>query len=227
VRWSGGLQIRFLQNGSLHHYLFIVLATFVGLCSWRLLAGGQWPVRGMPALDYREWLLIVLEAAAVTAVVLTRRRLVAIAGLGIVGAGVALIFLMYGAPDVALTQLLVETLTVIIVAVVLLRLPDLQDRECGDRPFRITDGLLAAAAGTVVTVMLLNAGALPLDNTVTAFYEEQSLVAAHGRNIVNVILVDFRALDTLGEITVVALAGLAAYALIRTGRKGRRRPWEP
>jgi multicomponent Na+:H+ antiporter subunit A len=128
---------------------------------------------------------------------------------------------------VALTQLLVETLTVIIVAIVLLRLPDLHDRACHDRPVRIADGLLAAAAGTVVTIMLLQAGALPLDRTVTAFYEQQSLTAAHGRNIVNVILVDFRALDTLGEITVVALAGWAAFALIRRGRKGRPLKWEP
>lgn len=227
VRWSGGLQIRLWQNGSLHHYLFLVIATFVGLCAWRLVAGGRWPTPVMaPSLGYREWLIIGLEAAAVGAVVLSQRRLVAISSLGLVGTGAALIFLMYGAPDLALTQLLVETLTVIIVAIILLRLPDLRDRECGDRPVRIADGLLSIAAGTVVTVMLLNAIERPLDRTVTTFFEQQSLVAAHGRNIVNVILVDFRALDTLGEITVVALAGLAAYALIRRGKKGMPRPWE-
>jgi multicomponent Na+:H+ antiporter subunit A len=197
------------------------MATFVGLCAWRLLAGGRWPSPSpLPSLAHQEWLLIGLEVVAVATVVISRRRLTAIAGLGVVGAGLALIFLMYGAPDLALTQLMVETLTVIIVAVVLLRLPGLRDRTCGDRPLRIADGLLATAAGTVVAVMLLNAGELPLDRAVTTFYEQQSLIAAHGRNIVNVILVDFRALDTLGEITVVALAGLASYALIRQGRKG-------
>ena len=216
----GRIQSHWLQNGSLHRYLFIVVAAFVGLGAWRLGAAGLWAVPvAFPGLAYREWLLVGLEAAAVAAVVVTRRRLVAVASLGVVGAGLALIFLIYGAPDVALTQLLVETLTVIIVAIVLLRLPDLHDRACHDRPVRIADGLLAAAAGTVVTIMLLQAGALPLDRTVTAFYEQQSLTAAHGRNIVNVILVDFRALDTLGEITVVALAGWAAFALIRRGRK--------
>jgi multicomponent Na+:H+ antiporter subunit A len=223
VQWAGRGQTRWLQNGSLHRYLFLVMATFVGLCTWRLLAGGQQTtIPAFPALAYREWLLVGLVALAVAAVVITQKRLVAISCLGVVGAGLALIFLIYGAPDVALTQLLVETLTVIIVAVVLLRLPDLQSRECGDRPVRILDGLLAAAAGTVVALMLLNVTALPLDRGVTAFYEQQSLTAAHGRNIVNVILVDFRALDTLGEITVVALAGLSAYALIRRERKRRR-----
>ncbi len=229
VQWSGRLPTGLLQNGSLHRYLFIVMATFVGLGIWRLAAGGQPPIwGGIPSLAYREWLLVGLEAVAVAAVVVTQKRLVAISSLGVVGAGLALIFLMFGAPDVALTQLLVETLTVIIVAVVLLRLPDLQSRECGDRPVRIVDGLLALAAGTVVAVMLLNATTPPLDRDVTAYYEQYSLLAAHGRNIVNVILVDFRALDTLGEITVVALAGLAAFALIRRERhrKGGQK-WEP
>ena len=220
VQTVGGFQTRWLQSGSLHRYLFVVMATFVGLISWALAAGGQWPAPGsFPSLGLRDGLLAGLIAAAVAAVVATRRRLVAISALGVVGAGLALIFLIYGAPDVALTQLLVETLTVIIVAVILLRLPDLRSRECGDRPVRIADGLLALAAGTVVAVVLINATAAPLDRTVTAFYEQQSLAAAHGRNIVNVILVDFRALDTLGEITVVALAGLAAYALIRRSRR--------
>ena len=228
VQWAGRLQTRWLQSGSLHRYLFVVMATFVGLVSWALVTGGQRPsLEPFPTPSLRDGLLAGLITAAVAAVVATRRRLVAISALGVVGAGLALIFLIYGAPDVALTQLLVETLTVIIVAVILLRLPDLYARECGDRPVRIADGLLALAAGTAVAVVLINATATPLDRTVTAFFEQQSLAAAHGRNIVNVILVDFRALDTLGEITVVALAGLAAYALIRRGRRQRGDAWEP
>jgi len=224
----GGLQARLLQNGSLHRYLFVVMSTFVGLCAWRLwFAGPVTLPEGFPSLAFREWLLVGLETAAVATVVMTQHRLVAISSLGVVGAGLALIFLIYGAPDVALTQLLVETLTVVIVAIVLLRLPNLRDRACHDRPLRIADALLAAAAGVVVTLLLLDIGTRPLDRTVTTFYEQKSLVAAHGRNIVNVILVDFRALDTLGEITVVALAGLAALALIRRGAKGRKRRWEP
>ncbi|MDJ0990506.1 MAG: proton-conducting transporter membrane subunit [Desulfobacterales bacterium] len=228
VQSIGRFQTRWLQSGSLHRYLFVVMATFVGLITWALAVGGQRLTMGsFPSIGLRDGLLAGLIAAAVVAVVATRIRLVAIAALGVVGAGLALIFLIYGAPDVALTQLLVETLTVIIVAVVLLRLPDLRSRECGDRPVRIADGLLALAAGTAVAAVLINATAAPLDRTVTAFYEQQSLAAAYGRNIVNVILVDFRALDTLGEITVVALAGLAAYALIRRGRRRRGGTWEP
>jgi multicomponent Na+:H+ antiporter subunit A len=71
-----------------------------------------------------------------------------------------------------------------------------------------------------VTILLLAVDSTELDRSLTRFFESNSLASAHGRNIVNVILVDFRSLDTLGEIAVVVIAGLAAVALIRQGRTG-------
>ncbi len=139
----------------------------------------------------------------------------AICSLGVVGAGIAMLFLMYGAPDVALTQLLVETLTVIVVALVLLRLPSLNARQPMPAAVKLWNGLLAIAIGTLITALILAVNQTELDRSVTDFFEANSYIAAHGRNIVNVILVDFRSFDTLGEITVVALAGLAGYALIQ------------
>ena len=126
-----------------------------------------------------------------------------------------MLFLMYGAPDVALTQLLVETLTVIVVALVLLRLPSLTARQPMPSAVRLWNGLLAIAIGTLITALILAVNQTELDRSLTDFFEANSYIAAHGRNIVNVILVDFRSLDTLGEIAVVALAGLACYALIK------------
>jgi multicomponent Na+:H+ antiporter subunit A len=141
--------------------------------------------------------------------------LLAICSLGVVGAGIAILFLMYGAPDVALTQLLVETLTVIIVSIILLRLPLLNPRQSARPAGKIGNGLLAVSIGTLITALILAVNQTDLQRSVTDFFEANSYLAAHGRNIVNVILVDFRSLDTLGEITVVALAGLASYALIQ------------
>jgi multicomponent Na+:H+ antiporter subunit A len=160
-------------------------------------------------------LLIGIIAAAVIVVVRARSRLLAICSLGVVGAGIAMLFLMYGAPDVALTQLLVETLTVIVVALVLLRLPSLNSRQPMPSAGKLWNGLLAIAIGTLITALILAVNQTELDRSVTDFFEANSYIAAHGRNIVNVILVDFRSFDTLGEITVVALAGLAGYALIQ------------
>jgi multicomponent Na+:H+ antiporter subunit A len=161
------------------------------------------------------WLLCGIIIVAVGAAVITRFRLLAICSLGVVGAGIAMLFLMYGAPDVALTQLLVETLTVIIVSLVLLRLPRLSARRPTPLAGKIWNGLLAVAMGSVVTGLILAVNQADLERSLTDFFEARSYIAAHGRNIVNVILVDFRSLDTLGEITVVALAGLASYALIQ------------
>jgi multicomponent Na+:H+ antiporter subunit A len=109
----------------------------------------------------------------------------------------------------------VETLTVIIVSLVLLRLPRLNALKPARSVDKIGNGLLAIAMGALVTALILAVNQTDLERSVTNFFEANSYVAAHGRNIVNVILVDFRSLDTLGEIAVVALAGLACYALIK------------
>jgi multicomponent Na+:H+ antiporter subunit A len=109
----------------------------------------------------------------------------------------------------------VETLTVIVVSLVLLRLPSLNARQPMPSRGKMWNGILAIAIGTLIAALILAVNQTDLDRSVTNFFEANSYIAAHGRNIVNVILVDFRSFDTLGEITVVALAGLAGYALIQ------------
>jgi multicomponent Na+:H+ antiporter subunit A len=220
VAWLAKTLTRMLQNGSLHRYLVVVIG-FVTLGVGIPLiknppsfAGTDFAGVGQPG-----WLVVFIIAAAVVLVVSARSRLLAICGLGVVGAGIAMLFLIFGAPDVALTQLLVETLTVIIVALVLLRLPRLDHQKPKHGAGKLLNGVIAAAVGMLMTVLILAVNQHELDRFVTDFFEANSYVAAHGRNIVNVILVDFRSLDTLGEITVVAIAGLAGYALIRIQRK--------
>jgi multicomponent Na+:H+ antiporter subunit A len=200
----------------LHRYLSVIIGAVV------LGVGLPFGLRFAPPVFMTNFdvslpggLLSGIIAAAVILVVRTRSRLLAICSLGVVGAGIAMLFLMYGAPDVALTQLLVETLTVIVVSLILLRLPNLNFRQPMPSAGKLWNGLLAIAIGTLITALILAVNQTELNRTVTDFFEANSYIAAHGRNIVNVILVDFRSLDTLGEITVVALAGLAAYALIQ------------
>ncbi len=218
----GKLQTRLIQNGSLHRYFFVVAAFFVISAGYGYISRAEsFPSIVFPLLSWREFFLIIVISAAVVTVVITRSRLLAVCGLGVTGAGIAMIFLSFGAPDVALTQLLVETLTVIIVSIILLRLPRLSLKPIQHRPHRIFDAFLAMGAGILVTTLLLALLSNDLDRSVTVFFEQNSYLAAHGRNIVNVILVDFRSMDTLGEIIVVATAGLAGYALIlkRRGNK--------
>ena len=164
-------------------------------------------------------MLLIIIGALITTV--TSSRIAAMAALGVVGIGVAMIFIVFGAPDVAITQLMVETLVVVLVAVALLRLPVLDPKGTTDH--RPKDAMLALGVGAVVTLVLLTVLDTPLDRRLTDFFETASWPEAFGRNIVNVILVDFRALDTFGEIAVVVIAALSAYALLRTTDPGAKK----
>jgi multicomponent Na+:H+ antiporter subunit A len=210
-----------LQNGSLHRYLLITISVFTLTTAvfWLHNSTGIFASLRPPDLPLSQWLLVGIMSAAIVAVVVTRSRVLAVCALGIVGGGAALVFLVYGAPDLALTQLLVENLTLIIVSIVLLRLPPLDKRAPPVSGMRWVDGLAAVCAGILVAALSVATTGGDIDRQLTAFFEQNSVIAAHGRNIVNVILVDFRSLDTLGEITVVATAGLSGFALIHRRQK--------
>ncbi len=151
------------------------------------------------------------------AVVLAKSRLTAITALGGIGAGIAIIFVLFGAIDVAMTQLFVEILVVIFIAIAMVRLPS-QDPI----PFKALNAVVALSLGVVVTLATLSVLGTPLDLSLTLFFEEASVPEAYGHNIVNVILVDFRGFDTMGEIAVIVIAGVSAVAALRAGRRALR-----
>jgi len=130
---------------------------------------------------------------------------------GLVGYGSAVLFLFAGAPDLAFTQFAVETVLVVVAASVLPRFGDAPRNSGSVRPL---DLLLAAAATVGTFVLLLHLDGLPANTTLADWLGASSLAAANGRNVVNVIIVDFRALDTLGEIAVVVFSLLAALPLL-------------
>ncbi len=212
-------QTRIIQSGVLRTYIYVTFLTvLIGM-------GGTMIARDVgvatPDLSDASWgnvaLVLLLMGGALVAAV-TSSRIAAMAALGVVGIAVAMIFIVFSAPDVAITQLLVETLVVVLVAVALLRLPTL---DAEGRAWRPKDAVLAAAVGGVITLTLLAVLAAPLDRRLTTYFEITSWPEAFGRNIVNVILVDFRALDTFGEVAVVVIAALSAYALLRTTAPGK------
>ncbi len=127
----------------------------------------------------------------------------------------ALLYVQFGAPDVAMTQFTIETMTVVLFVLVFHRLP-LFSRLVGKGALRL-DALVALVSGGLMTVLTLVVLTNRQGSRVAGFFAEQSLPAAHGRNLVNVILVDFRGTDTLGEITVLALAGAGILALLHLG----------
>ncbi|MEO4044608.1 putative monovalent cation/H+ antiporter subunit A [Hoeflea sp. CAU 1731] len=211
------------QSGRMENYMkatFILVAATILL---PMVLNGELPA--WPALSndihFYELAIMAIAAIGLIAVLLAKNRLTAIVSLGIQGFAVALIFMLYGAPDLSFTQFMVETLSVVILALAMTRLRLLPTDHRSMRE-TIVDATIALLCGLAFVLMLLRVVQVPFDPTLSEFFKQYSLSIAHGANIVNVILVDFRGTDTWGEIAVVLIAGLAIHALIRI-RSGKRR----
>ncbi len=203
----------FWQSGYLHRYIMLV---FLSLC---FLFAFQ-----MPPLDFNWfansgnpliWLIFCWLVFSSACLLLVRRIISGIIALGVFGLGLAFYFVTQAAPDIALAQILVETMMVILIVFSFSgfkKLPDIT-RETGWH--RVSRGVIAAGFGVLLALTLNAVLSLPFDNSLGQFFIENSLPQGHGQNIVNVILVDFRALDTLGEALVVIIAAFGIYSLLR------------
>ncbi len=210
-----GAQTRVLQNGHLRYYLLIIVFTTIlgaGYTLWNHAPVFHIPDNWLDARYYEIGLVIVILMAIVAAVV-SFSRLAAVAALGVVGYGVALLYVLFGAPDLAMTQFVIETLTLVLLVLAFYHLPPFKNLTAPREHLR--DIVVAGTAGLLMTVLVLFTLMPPFHPSISGYFAEHSAELAHGRNIVNVILVDFRALDTLGEITVLALAGVGGYALLK------------
>ncbi|MCE7861199.1 MAG: DUF4040 domain-containing protein [Chloroflexi bacterium CFX2] len=207
-------QTRFLQNGYLRFYLFTVLFAGTGLAGFTLFArdGFHWPQNVLEIRFYEAMLAVLILCGAFFATI-SRSRLGAVASLGVAGYGVSLIYLLFGAPDLAMTQFLIESLTVILFVLAFYHLP--QFTQLSSRRTRLRDIFIALLAGGVMTTLVLSAVGIQLHESISPYFAQTALPLAHGRNIVNVILVDFRGIDTLGEITVLSIAAVGVYALLK------------
>jgi multicomponent Na+:H+ antiporter subunit A len=228
IRFSGAVT-RALHHGQLEFYLVIVfsglaLALFGPMLAldgfdwlWPTAELGAWVGFSMPDVRLYEWAIFALVVIGLVAVLIAPSRLAAILALGVQGAAVALIFLLFGAPDLAFTQLMVEVLSVAVLTLVMTKLRlDIRDH----RPFEDwgRDGVIAILCGAGVSLMLMLVLSGTLDTRLSDLFTATSVPMAHGSNIVNVILVDYRGFDTLGEISVVMGAGIAIMALLRRRR---------
>lgn len=207
-------QTRLLQSGYLRRYvLTIVGVTVTGVGVTLAIRGQLGPIESN--MDFRSYEVVVAAMIVLGTLIAvsTDSRFTAVAGLGVVGYATGLIYLFFGAPDVAMTQVLVDTLVVILFAFVFYHLPRFS--LLSSKAIQMRDALFCLAAGLLMTGLVLLASSVEPSKTTSQFYTEASRPEAQGDNVVNVILVDFRALDTFGEITVLATAGLGVLALVR------------
>jgi multicomponent Na+:H+ antiporter subunit A len=212
---------RAFQGGSLASYTLVFMISAGVLVGVALMLSHSPRVR-TGLLDWRlyEGLIVTLVIGGAVMAVRARRTMVAVLALGTSGYGVALIFLLYGAPDLAMTQFAVETLTAVIFVFVFWQFPRVDYRSPAG--IKARDALVASAFGLVVAALTLQTGTMETNPRLSAYFAEMAPLAAHGRNIVNVILVDFRALDTLGETTVLVTAAVGVRALLLIAREQRK-----
>ncbi len=211
---------RRLQGGHLSSYLRLTLAALLLMGAFAWWAGDSRPLIrwDWPAQAWAWVVAALLIVAGAAAALLLRDRLAVLMASGLVGYGSAVWFLFAGAPDLAFTQFMVETALVVVAASVLPRYGPAPSRP---QLWRGTNVALAGAAGIGTFLLLAHLQGLPPNTELAEWFGRTSLPEAYGRNVVNVIIVDFRALDTLGEIAVVAFSLLAALPLL-AGLKKRR-----
>lgn len=223
------IQTRLLQSGYLRVYVQVTVLTALtlagGLLLWRggLIESVGQAIPNFKSVPWTEFLfeavLVAMICVAAVASTQMRGRLSTIAVLGVVGYCSAVIFVLFGAPDVAMTQFAVETLTVIIFVLVVYHLP--RFAVYSTRLAKSADAALGIAFGTMMAAFVVSSFAITADDGISWFYNQNALPsepgqhAAYGRNLVNVILVDFRALDTMGEIAVLGLAAVGVYTLLK------------
>lgn len=220
-----------LHNGSLQRYLAFLIGATLVIGAGAFLGASHAPgVRELlPAnpVAVVAWLLLV--GACIAATLLHRQRLVALVTVSVIGLIVSLSFLYLSAPDLALTQISVEVVTVILILLALYFLPKNTPREPGSVR-RLRDGLLAIGGGGGIG--LLTWAVLTRDfKTISTYYLDHSVPGGGGTNVVNVILVDFRGFDTFGEIIVLGIAALTIFALLDGALRGHVAPklaaWVP
>lgn len=147
-------------------------------------------------------------------IVMAKSRLTAIIALGAVGYSVALFFVIFNAPDLALTQLAIETVSVALFLLAFYHLPKLS-RHHERLPFKLKNFLIALSVGVMVTLVALSAQSQKLIPSISQYYKDTVYTEAGGGNVVNVILVDYRGFDTLFEITVLSIAAMAILGMIK------------
>jgi len=207
-----------LQSASLRSYVLVVALTAIGLVTAAVAADRVLPVaRRSTSVEFHEGVLAALIVAGALSAAFAQSTMAAVLSLGVVGYGVAVMYALLGAPDLAMTQFAVETLTVVIFVLVFSQLRGFADLS--SRFVRGRDALVAIAAGAVVTTLVLFIGASGTTSRLAAYFADAAPRLAHGYNIVNVILVDFRGFDTMGEITVLVTVAIGVRALLLIGRE--------
>lgn len=210
-----------IQPNSIVFYILTVISAFTLGVLWLISSQNMlnlvsWPA-SLPLNDVFVWLCFG-KIIATLFILRTRTPILLVLFLGLVGYLFALVLALAGAPDLAMTQFSVETLSVLVLLYAIKGTKPLIPRSF---TLQAIGGVISILVGVAVALGTFIASLSTQDSRLRNFFGETSWIEAHGRNVVNVILVDYRALDTMGEITVLGIVALGIYLLLAKKDKGQ------
>ena len=206
----------FYMTGSVRNYLVMIFAFFTVFLGSLMVKNDAFylDTSNTAPIGIYEWVLVITLIIGTLMIVFSKSRLTAILFLGAVGYIVSLFFVLFKAPDLALTQLIVETISVALFLLCFYHLPELA-KKAKKVSFKVTNLIISIGVGAIVTLIALSSHSTNLFESISQYFIEASYKEAGGKNMVNVILVDFRGIDTMFEITVLGIAALGIYSLIK------------
>lgn len=210
----------FYMNGSLKTYLSIIIGTtfVISFLFMFLTDGFTISYDNLSEVTTLEIAVMSIMVVAAITTIFMNHNLAAILVLGVVGYGVAILFVIFRAPDIALTQLVIETISVALFLLCFYHLPKL--KKSNDKPrTKLVNMIISIGFGALMTMVSISAHSTDWFNSISEYFIETSKTIGGGNNIVNVILVDMRGLDTMFEITVLGIAALAVFGLIKLKKK--------
>jgi multicomponent Na+:H+ antiporter subunit A len=205
----------YFHDGYLRSYLLKIIIFAEILLAYEIFRGGWFTIdfsKLSPVRFYDVAIAIVL-IGALYKTLKTSSRLTAVVSMSVIGYAICLIFVVYSAPDLAMTQFTIDTLTVVLFVLVLYRLPSFL--KFRNTPVMIRDGVVAVIFGVLLSIICLRVLQEPTQYNISDFYAKYAYTLGKGRNVVNVILVDFRGFDTMFEIVVLCVAAIGVYSLLK------------
>ena len=206
---------KIVQHGY-HRYYILTIIVIASLFLWyQVYVTIGWNLQNIFTLRpfYISGLVLIIIISTLFSM-FSKSRIATIVTMGVTGYGIALLFMYYSAIDLAITQIIVETLIVVMFVLILQRLPLFA--KLSSKISRARDLLIALSFGAAMTVLALKSINVDFNQPISNYMIENSYTKAFGKNVVNVILVDFRALDTLGEVVVLVVAALGVFVLLNT-----------
>ncbi|MEJ5052915.1 hydrogen gas-evolving membrane-bound hydrogenase subunit E [Sphingobacterium sp. MYb382] len=203
------------HDGYLRSYNFKIILFAEVLLGYKLWLSGPIHIdfSKLTPLSWYEVVIVLVLIGALYIIVTTKSRLTSVVSTSVIGYCICLMFVFYSAPDLAMTQFSIDTLTTVLFVLVLYKLPGFIN--LAGRAILLRDACIALGFGTILSLIALRALYEPNSTVISSYYAENAYLLAKGKNVINVILVDFRGIDTMFETVVLSIAALGVYSLIK------------